>query len=166
MAGRAGRQAQQRRSSPAASCSWPPSTRTRSTPWTPPRGKTALELHGRRTRRFAARRSSKAACCSARPTAGSTACGPPTAQLAWRFRAAPVDRRMMAYEQLESAWPVSGSVLVTAARRVLRGRPLGVPRRRHAAAAARSGHRQTALRNRDRRPPEPASGKLHAAMKG
>ena len=33
--------------------------------------------------------------------------------LAWRFRAAPVDQRMMAWEQLESAWPVHGSVLVT-----------------------------------------------------
>ena len=33
-------------------------------------------------------------------------------QLAWRFRAAPMDRRMMAWEQLESAWPVHGSVLV------------------------------------------------------
>ncbi|MCD6393828.1 MAG: PQQ-binding-like beta-propeller repeat protein [Planctomycetes bacterium] len=32
--------------------------------------------------------------------------------LAWRFRAAPVDRRMMAWEQLESAWPVHGSILV------------------------------------------------------
>ena len=32
--------------------------------------------------------------------------------LAWRFRAAPVDQRMMAWEQLESAWPVHGSVLV------------------------------------------------------
>jgi len=32
--------------------------------------------------------------------------------LAWRFRAAPMDRRMMAWEQLESAWPVHGSVLV------------------------------------------------------
>ncbi|MHC4580497.1 MAG: hypothetical protein ACYS14_03515, partial [Planctomycetota bacterium] len=32
--------------------------------------------------------------------------------LAWRFRAAPVDRRMMAWEQLESAWRVHGSVLV------------------------------------------------------
>ena len=33
-------------------------------------------------------------------------------QLAWRFRAAPVDRRTMAFEQLESLWPVHGSVLV------------------------------------------------------
>ncbi len=32
--------------------------------------------------------------------------------LAWRFRAAPVDQRMMAAEQIESAWPVHGSVLV------------------------------------------------------
>ena len=32
--------------------------------------------------------------------------------LAWRFRGAPVDRRMIAYGQIESAWPVHGSVLV------------------------------------------------------
>lgn len=33
-------------------------------------------------------------------------------QLVWRYRAAPLDRRTMAYEQQESLWPVHGSVLV------------------------------------------------------
>lgn len=33
-------------------------------------------------------------------------------RLIWRFRAAPTDRRLMAFEQLESVWPVHGSVLV------------------------------------------------------
>ncbi len=33
-------------------------------------------------------------------------------KLAWRYRAAPMDRRTMAFEQLESLWPVHGSVLV------------------------------------------------------
>jgi hypothetical protein len=32
--------------------------------------------------------------------------------LTWRFRAAPRDRRMVAFEQVESVWPVPGSVLV------------------------------------------------------
>ncbi len=32
--------------------------------------------------------------------------------LAWRFRAAPLDQRLMSYEQIESVWPVHGSVLV------------------------------------------------------
>jgi outer membrane protein assembly factor BamB len=33
-------------------------------------------------------------------------------QLAWRYRAAPLDRRTMAFEQLESLWPVHGSALL------------------------------------------------------
>ncbi|MEM7473444.1 MAG: PQQ-binding-like beta-propeller repeat protein [Planctomycetota bacterium] len=33
-------------------------------------------------------------------------------ELIWRYRAAPIDRRTMAYEQLESLWPVHGSVLI------------------------------------------------------
>ena len=32
--------------------------------------------------------------------------------LVWRYRAAPEDRRMMAFDQVESVWPVHGSVLV------------------------------------------------------
>jgi len=32
--------------------------------------------------------------------------------LVWRFRAAPIDRRMMSFEQIESVWPVHGSVLI------------------------------------------------------
>ncbi len=35
-----------------------------------------------------------------------------TGKLKWRFRAAPRDRRLMAFEQLESVWPVHGSILV------------------------------------------------------
>ncbi|KPK42060.1 MAG: hypothetical protein AMJ65_08235 [Phycisphaerae bacterium SG8_4] len=33
-------------------------------------------------------------------------------RLAWRYRAAPEDQRMIAFEQIESVWPVHGSVLV------------------------------------------------------
>jgi outer membrane protein assembly factor BamB len=34
-------------------------------------------------------------------------------QLVWRFLAAPIDRRIAHFDQIESAWPVHGSVLVT-----------------------------------------------------
>jgi outer membrane protein assembly factor BamB/ubiquinone/menaquinone biosynthesis C-methylase UbiE len=33
-------------------------------------------------------------------------------QLAWRFRAAPIDRRIVSYDNVESVWPIHGSVLV------------------------------------------------------
>lgn len=33
-------------------------------------------------------------------------------RLAWRFRAAPIDERLMSYGQIESVWPVHGSTLV------------------------------------------------------
>ncbi|GAH72669.1 unnamed protein product, partial [marine sediment metagenome] len=33
-------------------------------------------------------------------------------QLVWRYRAAPEDRRMTVFEQVESVWPVHGNVLV------------------------------------------------------
>ncbi|HQU43440.1 MAG TPA: PQQ-binding-like beta-propeller repeat protein, partial [Pirellulales bacterium] len=32
--------------------------------------------------------------------------------LLWRYRAAPLDRRLMAFEQLESVWPVHGSIMI------------------------------------------------------
>ena len=32
--------------------------------------------------------------------------------LAWRFRAAPEDRRIVAYDQVESVWPVHGNVMI------------------------------------------------------
>ncbi len=35
-----------------------------------------------------------------------------TGTLVWRFQAAPLDRRLLAYEQMESVWPVHGSILV------------------------------------------------------
>jgi outer membrane protein assembly factor BamB len=33
-------------------------------------------------------------------------------ELAWRFRAGPEDRRIVAYNELESVWPVHGSILI------------------------------------------------------
>jgi len=33
-------------------------------------------------------------------------------ELIWRFRGAPVDRRLMAFEQIESVWPIHGTVLI------------------------------------------------------
>jgi len=40
---------------------------------------------------------------------------PSDGELAWRFRAAPIDRRLSSFEQIESVWPVHGSVLICGA---------------------------------------------------
>jgi len=86
--------------------------------------------------------------------------------LAWRFRAAPLDRRVMSYEQLESAWPVSGSVLPAGdAICALAGRSAfldgGLRLVRLEAASGRKLS-ETVLDYGD---PE-ASRQLHAALKG
>ncbi|MBN1443788.1 MAG: PQQ-binding-like beta-propeller repeat protein, partial [Planctomycetes bacterium] len=53
--------------------------------------------------------------------------------LAWRVRVAPEDRQVVSYDQLESAWPVHGSVLVVDGRE-------GQPRAIAYAAAGRSSY--------------------------
>ncbi len=40
------------------------------------------------------------------------ALGADDGELVWRFRAAPIDQRLMSYEQIESVWPLPGSVLI------------------------------------------------------
>ena len=39
-------------------------------------------------------------------------CAPTTGEMVWRLRATPDTERIVAYGQVESAWPVAGSVLV------------------------------------------------------
>ena len=58
------------------------------------------------------RRSIAGCACSARRAAGSIACGADDGGVVWRLRAAPLDERIVAYGQIESPWPVPGSVLV------------------------------------------------------
>ncbi len=53
-------------------------------------------------------------------------------ELVWRFRAAPAERKILAYEQLESPWPVHGAVLVDAS--LSGGKPVAY------FAAGRSSH--------------------------
>ncbi len=43
-------------------------------------------------------------------------------ELIWRFRAAPMDRRVIAFEQLESVWPVHGNVLMVDAEQSASGK--------------------------------------------
>ena len=121
--------------------------RTRCTPWTPSSGKVLWSY-----------------------TAGGRVDSPPTiyhgrvlfgsadgwvyclraadGRLVWRFRAAPIDRRMVAYEQFESAWPVQRQRAGAGRRRLLRGRPVDVPRRRPATAAAGRQDRAESSRKR------------------
>jgi hypothetical protein len=61
-------------------------------------------------------------------------------RLVWRLRAAPEDRRIAAFGQLESAWPVHGSVLVDGSTATNRGRPVAY------FAAGRSSHLDGGLR--------------------
>ena len=79
--------------------------------------------------------------------------------LAWRFRAAPYDLRLAAFEQIESVWPVHGSVLDRKRRGLFRRRPLQLPRWRLAVHSARGRHRRKALGNRSSTNaiPKPAS---------
>jgi len=72
-------------------------------------------------------------------------------QLAWRFRAAPQDRRIGSFGQLESAWPVHGSVLALGGRAYF--------------AAGRSSHLDGGIHLYAL---DPAGGKVlhHAAIKG
>ena len=59
-------------------------------------------------------------------------------ELVWRFRAGPCDRRIFAYDQLESVWPVHGSVLVD--EKLSGGRPVVY------FAAGRSSHLDGGIR--------------------
>ncbi len=81
-------------------------------------------------------------------------------ELVWRFRAAPGDRRTMVFEQLESLWPVPGSVLVEDGVVSFRGWALSLPRRRDAFLPARGGERQSARAQGDRRPRPRVRGDL------
>ena len=63
----------------------------------------------------------------------------------WRLRAAPVDERIVAYGQIESPWPVPGSVLVDGQRGLFRRGTALAGRRRHPRLRGRSGYRPVAM---------------------
>ena len=61
-------------------------------------------------------------------------------RLVWRLRAAPLDERIVAYGQIESPWPVPGSVLVVDDVALFRRRAAAAGRRRDPGLRRRAGH--------------------------
>ena len=87
-------------------------------------------------------------------------------RLIWRFQGGPVDRRVMAYEQLESAWPVSGAVLVQGdAAYCIAGRSAFLDGGMHLVRLDPKTGRKTAEQVIDDRDPE-TGGDLQMKMKG
>ena len=60
-------------------------------------------------------------------------------ELVWRFQAAPRDLRTVSLDQVESLWPVHGSVLGAGRRGLRGGRPLELSRRRYRPLGTRPG---------------------------
>ena len=72
----------------------------------------ALAVHRQRPRRHAADDPPRPVPVRHARAAGCTALRADDGRLVWRLRAAPHDERIVAYGQIESPWPVPGSVLV------------------------------------------------------
>ena len=85
---------------PTPSTPWPPTTAASSGDSPPAAGSTARRPSTRERVLFGS-------------ADGWVYClGAADGQLVWRFRAAPAERLVAAYGQLESLWPVHGAVLV------------------------------------------------------